>query len=171
VVRVWDAFVRIAHWSLVVAVVASWLTRHGGGRLHEWLGYAALAIVVARVVWGFVGPVTARFRNFVRSAPETLRYALLVGRSREARHLGHNPLGGWMIVALLAMIAATALTGWLYTTPKYWGDATMEAVHGACADALVVLVVLHLTGVALTSIRHRENLVAAMISGRKRDLP
>ena len=65
-VRVWDAFVRIAHWSLVVAVVASWLTRHGGGRLHEWLGYAALAIVVARVVWGFVGPVTARFRNFVR---------------------------------------------------------------------------------------------------------
>jgi cytochrome b len=170
-VKVWDAFVRIAHWSLVATIVAAWLTQEGSGRVHEWVGYAALVIVAARVGWGFVGPPSARFRSFVRPLPETFRYARAALRAREPRHLGHNPLGGWMIVALLLMITATGVTGWLYTTTMFWGDARMEAIHEACADALLLLAALHVAGVLVACIRHRENLVKAMFSGRKRDLP
>ncbi len=170
-VKVWDAFVRIAHWSLVAAIVAAWLTREGSGRIHEWVGYGALLIVATRVLWGFVGPPSARFRSFVRPLMETLRYANAALHAREPRHLGHNPLGGWMIVALLVMIAATGVTGWLYTTTMFWGDARMETLHEVCANTLLLLVALHVAGVAVASIRHRENLVAAMFSGRKRDLP
>lgn len=171
-VKVWDAFVRIAHWSLVVAVVAAWFTRHGGGWVHEWLGYGALAIVAARVVWGFVGSDAtrfARFASFVRAPAVTVAYAGQVLKAREPRHLGHNPLGGWMIVALLLTVAATGVSGWLYTTAMFWGDERMEAIHEGCSTTLFVLVALHVAGVLFASIRHRENLVAAMFSGRKRD--
>lgn len=168
-VKVWDAFVRVAHWGLVASVVAAWWTRHGGGRTHEWLGYAALAIVAARTLWGFIGPQRARFSSFVLSGPTTFRYAAKALKAAEPRHVGHNPLGGWMIVALLLMVSATGATGWLYTTTMFWGDERMETMHELCSNALFGLVALHLLGVLFASIRHHENLVKAMFSGRKRD--
>ena len=85
------------------------------------------------------------------------------------RHEGHNPLGGWMIVALLATVAGLALSGWLYTSDAFWGDATVEAWHRGLAWTLLVLVLLHLAGVVHASRRHRENLVRAMLSGDKRE--
>ncbi|TMH74230.1 MAG: cytochrome B, partial [Betaproteobacteria bacterium] len=81
--------------------------------------------------------------------------------------LGHNPLGAWMIVALLAMIALVAGTGWLSTTDRFWGVEWLQETHHLLADALLVLATLHVAGVAYTSLRHRENLVRAMITGRK----
>jgi len=84
------------------------------------------------------------------------------------RFIGHNPLGGWMIVALLIIIAAAGLSGWLYTTDAYWGVKWVADLHEALSDILLGLVALHLGGVALASFRHRENLVAAMLHGRKR---
>jgi cytochrome b len=167
--RVWDPLVRVAHWSLVATVVGSWLTRHGGGALHEWLGYAALAIVALRVAWGFVGSESARFADFVRSPRATLAYGRLALRGREPRHVGHNPLGGWMILALLAVIAGIGTTGWLYTTDAFWGVAWVGDLHETLTDVLIVLVALHVAGVLVASLRHRENLVAAMLHGRKRD--
>ena len=166
-VPVWDVLVRGAHWSLVVAVLGAWLARHVDA-LHEWLGYAAVAIVALRLMWGIVGTRYARFAQFVVSPAMTLRYATDVLAHRERRYLGHNPLGAWMIVLLLVTITLVALTGWLGTTDRFWGDEFVQEAHEALANALLTLIGLHVAGVAFSSWRHRENLVRAMLTGRKR---
>jgi cytochrome b len=167
-IAVWGRTVRILHWSLVLTVAAAWLTRHSRGSWHEWLGYATLAIVVARTIWGFAASGYTRFADFVRPASVTAAYARTVFAGREARFLGHNPLGGWMVVALLATVTAVGATGWMYSLDMFWGLAWVEWLHRTLAWTLVALIALHLAGVAFTSWRHRENLVAAMLSGRKR---
>jgi cytochrome b len=166
-VRVWDPFVRIAHWTLVATILGSWFTRHAGA-VHEWVGHAALAVIVARVAWGFAGSSHARFAAFLVSPARTWDYAKLVAAGREPRHLGHNPLGGWMVLALLALAAASGVSGWLYTTDRFWGIEWVETTHRLLAWALYAMAGLHLAGVIFTSRRHRENLVAAMFTGDKR---
>ena len=168
-IRVWDALVRVLHWSLVLSVATAWLTRHSPGRWHEWLGYAALAIVAARVAWGFLGSRYARFADFVRAGRVTSAYARDVLAHREARYLGHNPLGGWMVLALLVLVALVGFTGWLYTTDRYWGVEWVEDTHETLSNVLFLFVALHVAGVIFTSARHRENLVGAMLHGRKRE--
>ena len=166
--RVWDPLVRSLHWALVAAYAAAWATTVAFGGSHEAVGYVGLAIVGVRVVWGFVGPVPARFSSFVRAPPATSAYLRRVAARSEPRHLGHNPAGAWMVVVLLACMVALAFTGWLYRTDRFWGSAEVELAHRLLAWASVALVALHVAGVVYTSLRHRENLVAAMWSGRKR---
>jgi cytochrome b len=171
-VKVWDPFVRIAHWTLVTCVLSAWATGEikisSIEALHEWLGYAALAVIAARLLWGFVGPRYARFAQFIVGPARTLSYARTALHGSEPRYLGHNPLGGWMIVALLTTAAAASVTGWLSITDRYWGVGWMQDTHEAVGNALIALAVLHVAGVLFTSVRHRENLVAAMWTGIKR---
>ena len=89
-------------------------------------------------------------------------------RLRARRYIGHNPAGGLMVIALIVMLAGTCVTGYLMTTDAYWGSEAMEEVHGALANATVALIVLHVLGVLVASFEHRENLVKAMVTGRKR---
>ena len=170
--KVWDRFVRSAHWSLAGCVLAAWLTAElklqSAEALHEWLGYAALAVIALRVAWGWIGPRYARFGQFVAAPSRVLAYAKAVLRGVEPRYLGHNPLGGWMIVALLATAALASLTGWLSVTDRFWGVERVQEVHELLGDALIALAALHVTGVVYTSWRQRENLAAAMLSGVKR---
>jgi cytochrome b len=170
-VRVWDPLARIAHWTLVASILAAWITSEvkldAAKRAHEWAGYAALAVVALRLLWGGIGPRYARFRQFVRPPAQTLGYARAVMASAEPRYLGHNPLGGWMVVALLAMAAAAGLSGWLSITERFWGVKWVEELHEALANTLFVLAGLHVAGVIFTSLRQRENLVRAMLTGRK----
>jgi len=167
-VKVWDPLVRLGHWALVAGIAIAWFTREGARTVHEQIGYAVLAIVVLRVLWGFTGPHYARFAQFVCSPSTTFAYARAVLAGSGSRHLGHNPLGGWMTVVLLGMIALVALSGWLYTTDAFWGVQWVAELHEALSDALLGLIALHIAGVVFTSYRHRENLVAAMVHGRKR---
>ena len=167
-IKVWDLFVRILHWSLVAGVIGAWITREGDEPLHIQLGYAVLGIVLVRVIWGFFGSRHARFVDFVRSPGETIEYLRAVISHREARHIGHNPLGGWMILALLATITGICVTGWLYTTDAYWGVAWVGELHAGLTNLLIGLVMLHVLGVVFTSVRQRENLVKAMVTGTKR---
>jgi len=167
--RVWDPAVRVLHWTLAASFVLGWATTGWLGAWHEPVGYAALAIVAARIVWGFTGPRYARFAQFVRGPRATLAYAWQVLTRSEPRHLGHNPLGACMVLGLFVCVAGLALTGWLYRTDRFWGDETVERIHVVLAWAGLALVLLHVAGVALASFRHRENLVAAMISGDKRE--
>jgi cytochrome b len=169
-VRVWDPVVRLVHWSLAAAVAVAWLTREGGGiiaRVHEIAGYLALALITARVAWGFAGSEHARFGSFVRSPRATWAYSRTLFAGREERHLGHNPLGAWMILALIVTTAVCGLSGWLYVTEAYWGVEWVADLHEATAVLLLGLIALHVAGVVFTSWRHRENLVAALIHGRK----
>ena len=138
-VPVWDAGVRILHWSLAVAVATAWLTRHRPGPAHEWLGYATLALVALRVTWGFGRSPYARFTQFVRSPHHTLQYAWNLAHGRQRRYLGHNPLGGWMAVALLVAVLATGVSGWLYTTDRFWGVEWVETLHSMLSDITWVL--------------------------------
>lgn len=168
--KVWDLLVRLLHWSLVAAVVMAWISTLGLGfaKIHEPVGYVAVGLVAARVAWGFVGSRYARFSQFVRDHRQLRRYAAQLQSRQESRYLGHNPLGGWMVLVLLGVVAGLGLTGWLYTTDYFWGMAWLDVLHQLLAWLLLVLVVLHVAGVVFTSLRHRENLVAAMFSGRKR---
>jgi len=166
-VKVWDLAIRLLHWGLGTAIVVAWVAGEASLRLHEWAGYGALGIVAARCIWGVLGSRYARFGQFVKSPSSAWRYAVSVARHQEARYIGHNPLGGWMICAMLACIVVVGLTGWLYTLDRFWGLAWLEWLHYSLAWTLIGLIGLHLIGVAFTSWRHKENLVAAMLHGSK----
>jgi cytochrome b len=167
-VKVWDPLVRIFHWSLAASFVVAWLSADTVKDLHEWAGYVAGALVAFRLVLGLAGSPYARFRQFVRRPSETLSYAKGVVTNRERRYIGHNPLGALMVVALLASMSALVITGWLQTADAFWGVEWVEDLHEAVANILLLLVALHVGGVAFSSFRHGENLVRAMVTGRKR---
>lgn len=164
---VWDPLVRIGHWLLVSCVGLAWLTRHGGGVWHELLGYTSLAVVVVRLIWGWFGSRYARFTDFLRGPRATVRYTRDLLRGSEARHIGHNPLGGWMVIALVMTVILVSFSGWLYTTDRFWGVEWVETLHYWLSNGLFLLVALHIAGVLYTSYRQRENLIAAMVHGRK----
>ena len=180
-VRVWDPFVRIFHWSLVPGFTLAWISGEELEVLHNYAGYFVLGLVLLRVGWGFVGTRHARFRDFTyppRTVAGFLRDTL--GR-RARRYLGHNPAGGAMVILMLAVLVITCLTG-----IAYYGMAqgagplavlagategtreALEEVHEFAANLMVLLVAVHIIGVVVESRLHRENLVAAMFSGRKR---
>jgi cytochrome b len=169
---VWDRAVRILHWVLVGAVALSAASTLVFFSVHQPAGYVALAAVLIRCVWGCSGaPRTSysRFAQFIRGPRATSRYLRQLARNREPRYIGHNPLGGWMVIALMVCVTGLAITGWLYTTDALWGNETVEDFHRALAWTMLALVAMHVAGVVFTSFRHRENLVASMFSGKKRE--
>jgi cytochrome b len=167
-VRIWDHAVRVFHWSLATSILVAWLTSDEWKAAHLWVGYCAAALVAFRIVWGFIGTPYARFRSFLKSPAGIAHYAADIMAGREKRYLGHNPAGGAMILALLATVLLLGLTGWMQTLDLFWGDEWLEESHEFLADGLLVLIAMHVAGVLLASWRHGENLVAGMISGRKR---
>jgi len=166
--RVWDLFVRIFHWSLAASFAVAWISGDDWKSLHIRSGYAAGALIAMRLLWGVMGTHYARFAQFVRPPLVVADYLRDVATGREARYLGHNPAGGAMIVALLVTLAGLCISGWLLTTDAFWGSEAMEGIHEMLAYLALVLVALHIVGVAFASVRHHENLVRAMITGRKR---
>lgn len=166
-VRVWDSVVRVFHWGLGVAFFAAWWSGDDYETVHLVAGYAAAGLIALRIAWGVVGTGYARFSQFVRSPATVLSYLKDIATGREVRYLGHNPAGGAMVVALLAVIAAICITGWLLTD-LYWGSAVLERVHEVLTNLALGLIGLHVMGVLVASFRHRENLVLSMVTGRKR---
>lgn len=170
--RVWDLPVRVLHWTLAAAVATSWISGHWPPRhfdaWHHTAGYVAGAAVMLRLVWGLGGCRYARLTQFVRGPRAVLVYARALRAGREPRYVGHNPLGGWMVLLLWGAAAALSLSGWLYTTDWLWGYEWLSDLHAVLAWGLAVLVLGHVGGVVVTSWRHRENLVAAMLGGFKR---
>ena len=166
--RVWDVPVRLMHWGLVASVVAAWMTAESIGSAHEYIGYCAAALVALRIVWGYRGNRYARWRQFVRSPAVVVAYVRAVLNGRAARHIGHNPLGGWMVLALIGCIALLTASGYAATTDLLWGYAWPVRLHVAIGWTLVALIVMHVSGVLYTSAQHHENLVSAMITGNKK---
>lgn len=146
----------------------AWWTGDQIGAVHEYLGYTAGALLLARLAWGYAGRGHARFASFVVGWQRTRTYARDLMAGRHVRHLGHNPLGGWMIVWLLSCVAALVITGWLYTTDWLWGYGWLANLHAGLGWVLLASVVVHVLGVIVTSVNQRENLVAAMFTGHKR---
>lgn len=164
---VWDVPVRVFHWLLVLCFAGAWLTAESEHwrLLHVTLGYTMAALVVFRVIWGLIGTRHARFASFVRGPRAAWTYLRSLVGPRPEHHTGHNPAGALAIVGLLGLIALTAASGW--ATYSELGGDWLEDVHELAANTLMVLVVVHIAGVVVGSLVHRENLVRSMFTGRK----
>ncbi len=185
-IRVWDPLIRLFHWSLVIGFFLAYITEDDWQSLHVLAGYTVFGLVLFRLIWGLVGSRYARFGSFVRSPATTLAYLKDVIHSRAERHLGHNPAGGAMIVALLTCLLTTTLSGMalygfeefsgpladaMHSAPE-WAGETLKEVHEFFANFTLFLVALHVAGVLLASLQHGENLIRSMITGRKqKELP
>ena len=179
-VRVWDLFVRIFHWSLVLAFTVAWLSGEELGTLHAYAGYAVFGLVMLRLVWGFIGSRYARFSDFTNPPAVVKGFIGDTLRRRARRYLGHNPAGGAMIILMLLSLLLVSLTGFaIYGIEEGSGPLAMlagssgaleevfEETHEFLASLMVLLVVIHMAGVVVESLLHRENLVKAMFTGRK----
>ena len=177
---VWDAPLRAFHWALAVLALFSFTTGHLGGAWLAWhmrSGYCILALVIFRVAWGVVGSDTARFGAFLRGPRAALRYAVDAIAGRVPKLVGHNPLGGWMVVALLACLALQAVTG-LYVDDEIATQGPLAAKaseafvarmghwHHVNQWVLVAMVALHVVAIAVYWKMLRTNLVRPMIDGQ-----
>ncbi len=166
-VLIWDAAVRVFHALMVLCFAGAFLSAESERwrLLHVTLGYTMVGLVAFRLVWGLVGPRTARFASFVRGPSAVARYLGALLRGRPEHHSGHNPAGAWAIVGLLSLTLLVGASGWALfnQTAGEW----LEAAHELAANTLLALVGAHVAGVLLASVLHRENLVGAMFSGRK----
>jgi cytochrome b len=164
-VAAWDAAVRLLLWSLAALVLFDfWLD--DGGWLHRTIGYAAVGVVVARLLWSAVGSGAARLATLKPSLRDTLSYL----RRGTPRMAGHDPLGVWMVWLLWSVVLLLGITGWMSRLDAFWGDDGIRAVHAWLAQALLIAVAVHLSGIVAMSLRWRENLVGAMLTGRKRPI-
>jgi cytochrome b len=180
---VWDPLVRVFHWSLVASFTVAYLSGEGEvPDLHAWSSYSVGGLILFRLLWGMVGPRHARFADFVFTPATVLAYGRDLLRGQAQRYLGHNPLGGAMVIALLLTLAlatlsgvalygateaAGPLAGMLRGTSHGFGEV-LEEVHEFVSNLTLLLVALHIGGVLVGGLLHRENLVRAMITGRKR---
>jgi cytochrome b len=198
-VKVWDPLVRFGHWALAVAFAAGYLSAEeesgDPSQLHVWSGYAVGTILAVRIVWGVIGSRHARFSDFAYKPMFALAYLGDLVRGHARRYLGHSPIGGAMVVALLVCLSGTVWTGLvaygdtgrgrlvhsteIVIAPAHADDGREAPVgenservvgelHGTLANITLGLVILHILGVGLASVMHRENLVVAMLTGRKR---
>lgn len=180
-IKVWDFPVRFFHWSLAICFAISWASAElfdNAMQYHLYAGYATLVLILFRILWGFVGSTTARFTSFVRSFLTTLNYVSTLREPHPGKQIGHNPLGGWMVMAMLGFLLAQAGTG-LFSSDDvstqgplaFWvGDTlsdTLSGIHQQLFNFLLVLVSLHITAVLFYRFFKHDNLIAPMITGYK----
>jgi cytochrome b len=180
----WDLPVRLFHWLVVLLVISQIVTASVGGtamQFHAFGGYAILTLVLFRVLWGFFGGTHARFRDFVRGPGAVVRYAKSMRRGPHSAHRGHNPLGGWSVLAMLGSLLVQATTGLFANDDvmmegplaKHVSDRASEivtAIHDVNAVVLLTLVAVHIAAVLFYLLARKENLIAPMITGRKQSV-
>lgn len=179
--RVWDAPTRLFHWAIVLLIVFSYVSvQKDWLQLHFLSGYAILTLLLFRLVWGFVGSETSRFAAFLRSPLEGLRHLAQFGRREPDTEIGHNAAGGWMVLAMLAILFAQVGTGLfsheddgIFEGPLAHriAKATSSQVtglHGITFNVILGLVALHILAIVAYAVVKRHDLVRAMVTGRKR---
>lgn len=166
-VTVWDRFIRIFHWSLAACVLTNFFVIDDGEPLHRWVGYTACALVLARVVWGFIGPRHARFSDFFPTPARILRHLADLFSGATDHHDGHNPVGALVMLTMLAVVLSLGLTGFLQTTDAFWGAEWLQELHEMLASTLIVFAGIHAAAAVVMSHLERTNLIAAMITGVK----
>lgn len=177
-VRVWDPLVRVFHWTLVLSFAIAWVSADEFDTLHFWAGYTIAALVAFRIVWGVIGTRHARFSDFVYRLSTIKTYLIDLAALRPKHYVGHNPAGGLMVIILLLSLGLLTFTGmasvapdgigplagtWVESISGHW----MEDFHEAVANLVLAFVLFHIAGVLISSLIHGENLVRAMINGKK----
>ena len=180
-VRVWDVPVRLFHWLLLVLIGFSWWSGEQGNEwmeYHEWSGCAVLTLVLFRIAWGFVGSDTARFAHFVRGPRVSYAYFRSVLQRQPKAYLGHNPLGGWMILSLMLVLLVQTITGLFgndddaYEAPlSHWlshdTSSLISTLHAYNFDLLLGLIGLHVAAVLTHQLLRRDDMIKAMFTGVK----
>lgn len=201
-IKVWDLFIRYFHWTLVIAFLVSYLTE-GEYNLHFYSGLYIALLLGLRLIWGFIATRYARFSDFVRPPTEVIAYSrsFLSGKNdSNKKYLGHNPLGGLMVVSLLVSLSLTCFSGVMLYTAE--GDSLFsfveqpilqersesddyqsvneseesesdaeefwEELHELFVNVTLFLVIIHIAGVIVTGRLHKQDLIKAMITGRKK---
>jgi cytochrome b len=166
-ILVWDLPVRAFHWLLVAAFAGAFLTPESERLrgVHALLGYVVFGLLAFRVVWGVIGSRYARFASFAFGPRAVLAYVRSLLSREPVRHVGHNPAGSYAIFALIALGLVAATTG--HAIDGETSGRWLEALHEGAANAMLAVVIVHVAGVIVASLLHRENLVAAMVTGYK----
>ena len=180
-VAVWDSFVRIFHWSLVVAFFTAYITEEDLLAVHTLAGYVVLGLIVLRLIWGFIGSPHARFSDFTYSLSSIRKFISDTLLFRAKRYIGHNPAGGAMIFLLLISLLLTVFSGlgvygaegegplaFMLAGSSETIEDVFEEIHEFFANFTLLLVFIHVGGVVMESFIHRENLVTSMVHGYKR---
>lgn len=178
--KLWDLPTRITHWSLVVLIVTAWLSAGQQMQIHTLSGYGVIGLLVFRLYWGFAGGETARFSQFVKGPGATARYLKTMGKRTAADLVGHSPVGAVSVVLLLLVMIVQAGLG-LFATDidgiesgplSYMVDFDTGRLasewHGLAFRVLQGLVVLHLAAIAFYALWKRQNLITAMVTGKRR---
>ncbi|WP_137886986.1 cytochrome b/b6 domain-containing protein [Pseudomonas sp. 2FE] len=169
--RLWDPVVRLCHWSLVVAFFADYFLNEAGDGWHRWLGYYAVAWLLIRLVWGFIGSAAARWADFWPTPARLTEHVRALLGGRPHHRLGHSPLGGLVMILMLLLMLGLGISGFMLEEIDYfWGEDLPRDVHAFFADALFALVCLHVTAALVESLRLQENLPLSMFTGRRRQL-
>ena len=181
-IKVWDLFIRFFHWTLVLSFVSAYLTSQSGMQnTHVYIGYLVGVLIAARLIWGKTGSSYARFSNFLYRPGVVFEYLDSIRKGHPVRYLGHNPAGGMMVLVLLLFLTFTTLSGLvveaviefdgpllgMFSGVSDEAAYAVRELHEWLVNGLLVLISLHILGVVLASRQHKENLVRAMITGRK----
>lgn len=166
-IKVWDRFVRVFHWMLAACVLGNYFVLEDGEGPHRWSGYLAAALVLSRVVWGFVGSRHARFADFFPTPRRLQAHWQDMRQGRLDAHAGHNPLGALMMLWLMALVLGLGVSGYLLGTDAFWGDDGMQELHEVLANILIGSVGLHVLAALLMSRLGGINLIKAMVTGVK----
>lgn len=170
-ILVWDIPTRVFHWLLVICFAGAWLTSESERlqMIHYAFGYSACVLVIFRVVWGFIGTRYARFTQFLKGPAEMMSHAKGLLSSNPHNTVGHNPVGGIVMVGLMLLILLIGLTGY-FSVKEFLGDLMGEA-HEAIASLALAAVVIHIAAAIIMSLLQKENLVRSMVTGKKQGLP
>lgn len=178
---VWDWPVRVSHWLMVLLFTGLIVSGKSDGQYieyHFYMGYGLSAVVIARVLYGFYGSYYARFQQFMKGPKAVMSYLLSLIKGKPKAHLGHNPLGGWMVVVLLGALTVQWATGLFSSDDIFWFGpfnsmvsedlvGELVSIHHQLPDILIGLVALHIVAVFYHEVRLKERLVHAMVNGKK----
>jgi cytochrome b len=177
--KVWDLPVRLFHWAIVLLILAAWVTQYANRMdLHMWIGECILALLLFRVVWGFIGSDTARFTRFLRSPVAAVRHLAHLRRREPDREIGHNAAGGWMVLVMLVLIGVQTGTGLfsnddgdtegplMHLVSKEQSD-WLSHIHHLNFIAIEVAIALHVLAIIAYAVLKRQNLVRPMVTGTK----
>ena len=179
-VEVWDIWIRSFHWSLVCLILVMFITEDDFLTIHSYSGYSILILVLLRILWGFIGSYHARFSNFISTPQEAIKYLKEEIAGDAKRYIGHNPAGAVMIVTLLITLIGSGLTGMATIATEGKGplaetfianfsDEILGEIHEFFTGVLLTLIILHVVGVIFSSLAEEENLVKAMVTGKKEE--
>ena len=183
-VKVWDLPSRIAHWALSLCILGSYGTAEYGWLSMQWhfyFGYAAITLVLFRVLWGFFGSEHARFRNFVRGPGAVWRYLRELGVKNSVETTGHSAIGGWAVIVLLVATLAQGISGLFNNDDIEWfgplsekasGDLVeqMSWFHSNFEGVLLIIIGIHIVAALLYLLIKKQNLIGPMISGVKHSI-